>query len=249
MKWMADWIMREGPGIPKDAPKKQGLALFADICWREAWELFKLNALIFVCCIPIVTIPAAHAAATRIAVLMISDEVVFLGRDYWRAFRRYFLPATLWGLAFAAAIGLTGYAAFIYGQLALKSLAFVMPFALALSVSLFLAITAESLFVLMVRAPLAPLALLRAAFVATLARPLPGLAGLGFTAALWLLHIVLYPGSLLMPAMFNFSLGTLALAFGVFGAASFVLERGEAARAAPRATICNGVADAPERRM
>ena len=228
MRWVADWINREGPGIPKDAPKKTGLALFADICWREAWELFKLNALIFVCCIPIVTIPAVHAAATRIAVLMISDEVVFLGRDYWRAFRRYFIPATLWGLAFAAATGLTGYAAFIYGQLALHSLGFVAPFALAVSISVFLMIVAESLFVLMVRAPLAPRAFLRAALIASLARPLPALAGLAFTAGLWLLHILLYPGSLLMPAMFNFSLGALALAFGVFGGCSSVLGHRDA---------------------
>ncbi len=184
MRWMADWIMRDGPGIPKDAPKKEGLALFADICWREAWELFKLNALILVCCIPVVTIPAVCAAATRIAVLMISDEVIFLGRDYWRAFRRYFIPATLWGIVFGAGLGLTGYAAFIYGQIALRSLAFVMPFALALSVSAFLMIVATCLFVLMVRAPLPPRALLRAAFVAALARPLPALAGLGFTAGL-----------------------------------------------------------------
>ena len=50
----------------------------------------------------------------------------------------------------------------------------------------------------------------------------------GLSAGLWLLHILLYPGSLLMPAMFNFSLGALALAFGVFGGCSSVLGHRDA---------------------
>ncbi len=82
MKWLRDRFEREGPGIPKDAPKKRGLALFLQIIGREAWDLFALNLMIVVLSLPIVTIPAVYAAATRICVSMVRDENIYLYRDF-----------------------------------------------------------------------------------------------------------------------------------------------------------------------
>ncbi len=45
MQWLRDMWTREGPGIAKDAPKRTGLALFAEILVREWWEMVKLNIL------------------------------------------------------------------------------------------------------------------------------------------------------------------------------------------------------------
>ena len=47
---------KNGPGIDKDAPPKTGLALFIDIYRREWWNIFKLNLLFLLFCIPVVTI-------------------------------------------------------------------------------------------------------------------------------------------------------------------------------------------------
>ncbi len=58
MNWLTRWMMREGPGIPKGLPKPTGLRLFGHILLREAWELFKLNLLIVVFSLPLVTAPA-----------------------------------------------------------------------------------------------------------------------------------------------------------------------------------------------
>jgi len=37
MNWLAAHITREGPGVPRNAPRKTGLALLADVVRREWW--------------------------------------------------------------------------------------------------------------------------------------------------------------------------------------------------------------------
>ncbi|HBF28396.1 YesL family protein [Rhizobium sp.] len=219
MNWLRARFEREGPGIPKDAPKKRGIALFGQIIVREAWDLFKLNLMIVVFSLPIITIPATHAAATRICISMVRDENIYLWRDFWQAFRRYFKAATAWGLVSAAVLGLSGYAAFIYGQLAIVNFAFAAAATVCLTIWVFaLALTAQ-LFVLLVEKPdLAHSDLARLAALATLSRPWTILGAFGFIASLWLLHIVFYPVSVFMPAAFNFSLATLALTFSALKA-------------------------------
>ena len=225
MNWLTNWMMREGPGIPENAPKKKGLALFAFILVREAWDLFRLNILMLVCSIPVVTAPAALAAGMRITNVMIDDENVWLWRDFRRAFARYLLPSTGWGLLAALIIGLAGYAVYIYGQLARHALVYVVPTAIGVCVIAFVAIVAACLFSAMTRFELGGGRLLRVALLAAIARPLPVLAGIVFTVALWLVHIAFYPVTVFTPVVFNFSLGALALAFGAHKATGFAFSR------------------------
>ncbi|OLP46763.1 YesL family protein [Rhizobium oryziradicis] len=219
MNWLRARFQREGPGIPKDAPKKRGLALFAQIVVREAWDLFKLNLMIVVFCLPIITIPAAHAAATRICISMVRDENTYLWRDFWQAFCRHFKAATAWGLVSATVLGLSGYAAFIYGQLAIVNFAFAAAATLCVMIWVFVLALTAHVFVLLVEKPdLAPYDLARRAALAMLGRPWPILAAFAFIASLWLLHIVFYPVSVFMPAAFNFSLATLSVTFSALKA-------------------------------
>lgn len=222
MKWLTESFTKEGPGIPKDAAKKTGLALFGQIVLREWWELFKLNLAIVLFSLPLVTIPAAFTAAVRVSVLMIEDENIYLIREFRAAFLAFFVKATLWGSGFAAVLALGGYASFVYSQMAVHALVYALPFAVAVGSSLFSWIVAAYLFVLMVRQPqLPPASLLRLSVISGLSHPLPALVALAFISALWLLHILFYPASAIMPAAFNFSLGTLALVFSVYRATDF----------------------------
>jgi hypothetical protein len=224
MKWLRERFEREGPGIPKNAPKKRGLALFAQIIVREAWELFALNLMIVVLSLPIVTIPAVQAAATRICVSMVRDENIYLYRDFRDALRETWLTATIWGSGLAIVLAISGYALFIYGQLAVASLVYAVPMALALATFVFVALIGAHFLVLLAVRPQSGHVLLRLAFLATLARPLPALLAFALVAALWLAHVVFYPVSVFMPAVFNFSLGTLAITFAVLKATDFVLS-------------------------
>ncbi|WP_316863133.1 DUF624 domain-containing protein [uncultured Cohaesibacter sp.] len=225
MQWLTNWMMKEGPGVRKDEPKKTGLALFVSIILREPWELFKLNLLMLLLCIPVITIPANLVAAGRICGLMIEDEVVFFWRDYWRAFGQRAVASTLWGLFFAVLLGICGYSAFIYGQLGLHDMVYVAPAVIAICLTLLVLMVAVCLFTILSKQVCLPaLVLLKSACLAALAKPIPILAGIAFAALLWLAHVIFYPASIFLPVVLNFSLGTLAMVFGAYKATDFALQ-------------------------
>ncbi|MFL5017914.1 MAG: DUF624 domain-containing protein [Rhizobium sp.] len=224
MEWLRDMWTREGPGIPKDAPKRTGLALFAEILVREWWEMVKLNMLFILAGLFVVTLPAALAAMARVSVALVEDRNSYLLRDFTEAFQRYFWRATAWGLALGGALAIGLYAIVTYAAGARDNLLLSAPLTIAFVATAFVAVLACHLFVLMVMRDLPALMLLRLAALASIVRPFPALAALAFTASLWLAHILFYPVSVFMPAIFNFSLGMFAVAFGVHRAAVTVLH-------------------------
>ncbi|MGO7860807.1 DUF624 domain-containing protein [Rhizobium ruizarguesonis] len=225
MQWLRDMWTREGPGIPKDAPKRTGLALFAEILVREWWEMVKLNFLFILAGLFVVTLPAALAAMARVSVALVEDRNTYLLRDFTEAFLRYFWRATAWGLALAVALAVCIHAIATYGAGARDNLLLSAPLTVALVATAFVAVLACHLVILMVMRDLPALQLLRLAALASVVRPIPALAALAFTAGLWLAHILFYPVSVFMPATFNFSLGMFAVAFGVHRTALMVLEQ------------------------
>lgn len=214
---------RAGRGIAKDAPPKTGFALLVDVVVRNWWELIQLNLLFILFSLPLVTIPAALVATTRITVLMLEDRNVYLGRDFLDAFRRKFWPATALGFMTAIAVGLSGYAAFIFFQAARANVLLALPLTVSASTTIFALITTGYAFALLAMNDRRLASLLKSAMLSTLARPLPMLAALAFVGLLWVLHILFYPVSIFMPAVINFSFGTLAVTFGVHQATARLL--------------------------
>lgn len=203
---------REGPGVEPEAPPT-GLRLLGVTIRREAGELFVLNWLILLSCLPVVTIPAAHAAAARIALRMLDDDPRYLWRDYWRAFGAVLPRATLFGAVAGAAVLGAAWVTFVYAQLAARSLVYIGPVAVAACVTVFAAGWAMSGLVLIGHEATARAGLLRRAALATLARPLRAMGGLCALAALWAACLVFYPVSVFVPATVGFSLGALIAAF------------------------------------
>lgn len=114
------------PDIPKDAPKKKGFARFFETIWREFFNLLKLNLLFVLSCIPIVTIPAALTAMSRICVTMVWDQNSFMWHDYWTAFKRDFWQSTIGGLVFALALAAFSISTWFYNQMALANQIFMI---------------------------------------------------------------------------------------------------------------------------
>ncbi|EJT02292.1 YesL family protein [Rhizobium sp. CCGE 510] len=228
MQRLRDMWTREGPGIPKDAPKRTGVALFAEILAREWWEMVKLNILFILASLFVVTLPAALAAMARVSVAFVEDRNTYLLREFTEAFLRYFWRATAWGLTLTGALAICTYAIVTYAAGARGNLLLSAPLTIGLAAAAFVAVFACHLIVLMVMRDLPALRLLRLAALASVIRPFPALAALAFASVLWLTHILFYPVSVFMPATFNFSLGMFAVAFGVHRAAVLVLDLPEA---------------------
>lgn len=223
---------KAGAGIARDAAPKTGFALLLDVIARNWWELIQLNLLVILSSLPLVTLPAAIVAATRICVLVLEDRPVYLGRDFLDAFRQRFWKATALGAIATDAIGLSGYAAWIFLQAARSNLFLALPLTVSASTAVFVALVSAYAFTLLARRDLPITQLLQLALLGALAKPLPALAALGFVALLWLLHVVFYPASIFMPAVVNFSFGTLAVTFGVHEATARLLAREGASGAA-----------------
>jgi uncharacterized membrane protein YesL len=212
------WL-KDGPGIARDAPPKQGFALLVDTIARNWWELIQLNLLVILFSLPLITLPAALVAATRICVLMLEDRPVYLGRDFLEAFRGRFLKATLLGATIIVAATISGYAALTFLHAAKINLVFALPLTISAATALF-ALIASAYAITLLAMRHQPLALLlQRAMLGALLRPLPALVAVAVVAVLWLLHIVFYPASIFMPALINFSFGMLAVSFGVHQAA------------------------------
>lgn len=215
---------REGPGVSKDAPPKTGLALFASILRREWWALVKLNLMFLIASLPLITLPAAYLAMTRLCVTMVDDQNHYLLRDFRRAFTRRFATATLTGL-FTLGIGAMAiFAVTSYASAAKDHLFFAAPLGLVTGVIALLPIYASTLMVVLAISDLPLKHALRAGFFGLLARPLPGLAALAVMIALWLAHIAFYPASVLMPVLVNFSLGALTMSFAMLPGARAGIE-------------------------
>ena len=216
MNWVANFYFREGPGIDKDAPKPEGLRLLGAVLCREWWDLLRLNVLFIAACLPLVTVPAAYAAAVSVCVAMIEDRNVYLWRDFWAAFRAKFWISTFGGVCLATAGGLVWFALPVYAAQAKDNLIFAAPFAVAASLAVLLPLFAAGFFAALAKAEGSPLGqVARIAGLAVLARPLQGLAALAVVAGLWLAHVLFYPVSVFLPVLLNFSLGALLMSFAM----------------------------------
>jgi uncharacterized membrane protein YesL len=229
MNWLRAYFTREGPGVPRNAAPKSGLPLLADVVRREWWMLIELNLLYVLFALPLVTLPAAQVAASRVTALMLADRPVYLVRDFWEAFRGRFWRATVLGALALLATGIAGYAAFVFVQMARLDILFVLPFVVSGATAVFATLAAIHGVTILAIADLPLGRVIRLALLGALARPLPALGALGVVALLWVLHILFYPASIFMPVVLNFSFGTLAVTFGVQGALTRLLAPDEGA--------------------
>lgn len=199
--------------IDRNAPPKRGLALFVDVVLREWWELMKLNLLLVLFCLPIITIPAALAGTVRITTTMVRDENHYLWRDFWNTFRTEFVRATLlgWGAIALIAIGLGS--AVAYGRAMPDGVWFAIPAVVSVFGAVFVILAASHVLTMMAATDLPTLPLVRNACLLAAVWFGPGSAAILVCCALWLLHVVAYPVSVFIPATFGFSFSALVMTF------------------------------------
>ena len=104
---------KEGPGVQKDNLPKSGIKLFLFVLLNRFWKLVALNIIFLLFSLPIITLPAAAAAQSKVLCDMLDFSYVQLFRDFWGAFNESFLKSLGYGVITAVLI-LSGYAANIY---------------------------------------------------------------------------------------------------------------------------------------
>ena len=102
---------------PKSAakrPPEKGIALFLHMLWTNGLQLFGLNMLTILLCIPVVTVPAALCAMNRVCGILIRRGYVFLAETYFKEFRQSFVRAMMLGILYAGFF-LSGFISICYG--------------------------------------------------------------------------------------------------------------------------------------
>ena len=113
--------------------QKNGIARLPQTFVVHFWDLVGLNLIFLGYCIPIVTIPAALTAMTRITIAMIDDEQYKLWADFFRIFKEEFRRALLCGWTFILTLATACYGIWFYftnGTLA--GVLYIMAFVLCL---------------------------------------------------------------------------------------------------------------------
>jgi len=208
---------KPGPGIEKDAPRKKGLALFSDILVREFFELIKLNLLFVLFCIPLVTIPAAVCAMSRITVTMVRDEPHFMWTDFWKAFKENFKKATLAGLLLGVGLVVCFLAARFYLDYAGTMVILFIPMSLSLLMLVLLAGMGIYVFPMLALIDLRLKIILKNALLMVLVCLPHTLLSLLAAGALLLAALLYFPYTLIAIVLLLFSLTNLITTFGAYG--------------------------------
>lgn len=87
-----------GPGVPKNAPKKNPFLRFWELFANKFWDFFKINLIYFLFCIPIVTIGPATAAMTALMRNICLERPQFVFYDFRQEFKKNFKQGLAVGL-------------------------------------------------------------------------------------------------------------------------------------------------------
>ena len=210
MGWSQALYEGDGRGEGPPGPRPKGLRLLGDVLRWHWWTLVKANILFCLSCLPLVTIPAALKALTRVCVLLLRGEPLDLWPDWWSGFRGGFLRTTVAGAAMALALAGSGFALAAYGRRMADNGLWAAP---ALVLLVLAAVAAMSLFSLFPLLEFSELGLgesVRSALLLTLARLPQNLGALAFLAALAAAYLLAYPYSTFVLAAMGFSLFWLA---------------------------------------
>lgn len=197
-----------GPGFDPDAPEKTGPARFFEIVQSECGNLLKLNLLVLVSCLPIITMPPALFAMNQVVRAMILDQPVDCFYHYRTAFRKYWKQSYAAFMLVALPLALSGYGGFFYLRYAGENPLFFLLFVLCSTVFLVTLLASPYLYgVLSLNVPLGKA--VRLALILGIGRPLRGLLAVLACYGLTLAAILEFPISLLYLLMMGFSVPCL----------------------------------------
>jgi len=97
-----------------EPPPKKGIALFFQVFMSEYRELLKLNLIMILFCLPVVTIPAAITAMNKIIMFMFLDKRYSTFSDFFATFKSEWKRSMLAGLIYFPLLALAGFGVYFY---------------------------------------------------------------------------------------------------------------------------------------
>lgn len=139
---------------------------FLRLCWEKLFWLIVFNLLFLLCCVPVLTIPAAVTALSAACQGLLLEQPQPV-RRFFRSFAENFIPSLPLGLLLIAAPGALCYGCVFYGQSA-QGAGFLTVLSMFCLIWVFLSFCVGSFaFQMLARVKLKPSAVLRNAFLLT----------------------------------------------------------------------------------
>lgn len=206
-----------GGRTPKeDAPPEvvpKGMKLLGFVLKRKWWELIKLNIIFWAICLPVVTIPAALKAMSRVEIQYLRGRPISLWTEFLDSFKEHFFRTTGIGALMALIFVALTYGVVFYGTAMQTNGMFAVP-----TIFLLLAAVAEVmmlfyLFPLLAFSELKLKDMLRNSLLLVLARLPQNLAALAVIAVIVVAYVLFFPYSTFVLAAFALSLAWLVVCF------------------------------------
>ena len=215
--------------LPENSTEKRGISLFFSIIISNWWELIALNMLFILCSIPVVTMPAAITAMSRVTLRLAREEVFSLRENFIGEFKDSFGKSLAFGSAQAVVLVAAAYLVPFYRTAAIMSYAFYIPLVLVVMTSLFVILMGMYVYPMLGVIELTFLQIVKNSALLVIARL--HMNALAFAASLFLilLVIILIPVSILIIAGVLFSLTSFICSFCAWsGICKYVLKGGKA---------------------
>ncbi len=74
----SEWYTKEGPGVSKNAPQKKGVARFFEISFRDSGMIWGLNALTFLCFVPLILSTVFIFVFAPYLILILAGTILYL---------------------------------------------------------------------------------------------------------------------------------------------------------------------------
>lgn len=215
-----------GSGSRRPDPPPRGLPRFFFILFYQFFNLAKLSLIFTLFCLPLLTIPAALTAMSKVSYLIVHDEIVSLWADFIETFRKEIWRSTLWGWLLLAGIGITASSAFVaWSQM--QTIPFMLLSMLASAAcALLLVIAGFYLFIMLAIIDLPGWQILKNAFLLAILYQPFNLAALGVIGALLYPVIRYLPLTIIfLPLLFFALLNFIAVFCASSGIKRFVLTK------------------------
>ncbi len=216
MGWYQALYEGNGRGEGPPGPRPKGLRLLGDILRWHWWTLVKANILFWLFCLPLVTIPAALKALSRVCVLLLRGEPLDLWPDWWGAFRQGFARATAAGALMGVMLGGAGFGVAFYGRGMAESGLLAAPALILLVLAAILVMSLFSLFPLLEFSELGLGEAVRSALLLVMVCLPQNLAVLAVLTVLAAAYVLAYPYSTLVLAAIALSLFWLIACFAAW---------------------------------
>lgn len=215
-KTVTDWYLGNNRESVKETPKTGFKRVFYFI-WNYSGKLFAVNLVFVLCCIPVITIPAALCGLNRYLIKMYKDGYGFELGDFFREFRSQIIKSIKVGMPSFVLCFYGGYLLLMSGGFQNGEQSFFVS-TVALACLAFAALLGSFCFVLLAALDLPGRHIIKNALILIVCEWKSSLCALMSVLLLWGMFWLFFPVSIVFPLLGCFAVTQLFVCGSIFPA-------------------------------